>query len=401
MAARFRIDQVTPGQGVLDRSRHDLIAGEILTLVVPSPVAGATYTWEIVDKVGSTAVLSASTGTTVTIGLAATIVAFCGFVIKLTETVGSTVTTRKRIASVRSAVSSLRPIMFAETANRFDTLALNDASQSTDNALYADRAGLGSSAQNFRGYAEALYEMAVAIDAIIVSAVGLATGAPVNVTKSAAVIGVSTLAARQDHKHDVTTDAAAAVVAGASASEGASASLARADHGHSVATAAPVAVAAANAEGASGSFARADHVHAHGTGHTGDTDHGLATASNHGFMSSTYAAKLDSITNEVIFVTVAGTSKTLALSDGTTTQLCTAGTAIAITVPTNTSVPFPIGTVISFIAESTGQVTLTPFDGTVTIESSGNEFKTSRQEAEIFLKKKDTNSWHVTGEKAA
>lgn len=54
--------------------------------------------------------------------------------------------------------------------------------------------------------------------------------APVNVTKAAAAEGTSSLLARADHKHDVTT-------------------------------AAPVAVGRANAEGSSSSLARADHVH--------------------------------------------------------------------------------------------------------------------------------------------
>lgn len=324
---------MTPGAGVLDRSRHDLIAGEIITLVVPSPVAGATYNWEILDKVNSTGVLSSATGTTVTIGSSGTIVAFCGFLIQLTETIGSTVTRVKRLATVRSTLSGLRPMFLGETANARDTLASHNAAQSTDNALYADRAGLGVSEQNYRGWAEGLYEMALAIDSFVTQ----------------------------------TT---------------------------------PSSVGAANALGSATTLARADHVHAHGT-HTATNAHQLATASQHGFMSSTYAAKLDSIQNEIVFVTVAGTSKTLALSDATTTQICTAGTAIEIRVPANASVPYPVGTLISLIADSTGQVTVVADTGAVTIESSGDEFKTAREGAEIFIKQKSANVWHVTGEKSA
>jgi len=54
--------------------------------------------------------------------------------------------------------------------------------------------------------------------------------APVNVTKATAAIGVSTEAARSDHKHDIATATAGSV--GQTSSEGTSTSLARADHVH-------------------------------------------------------------------------------------------------------------------------------------------------------------------------
>jgi len=53
----------------------------------------------------------------------------------------------------------------------------------------------------------------------------------VNVTKAAAAVGVGTTAARDDHKHDVTT--AAAVSISTSNAEGTATSLARSDHVHS------------------------------------------------------------------------------------------------------------------------------------------------------------------------
>lgn len=58
----------------------------------------------------------------------------------------------------------------------------------------------------------------------------LATVAPADVTKDAAVIGVSTEAAKADHKHDIST--AAPVALGTANAEGSSTSLARADHVH-------------------------------------------------------------------------------------------------------------------------------------------------------------------------
>ena len=58
--------------------------------------------------------------------------------------------------------------------------------------------------------------------------------APVDVTKAAAVVGVSTEAARQDHKHDVSTATAGAATPGDAATEGVATSLARSDHQHSL-----------------------------------------------------------------------------------------------------------------------------------------------------------------------
>ena len=60
----------------------------------------------------------------------------------------------------------------------------------------------------------------------------LATSPPVNITKSSAVVGTAILAARSDHKHDITTATATSI--GATNAEGTSTSIARADHTHSV-----------------------------------------------------------------------------------------------------------------------------------------------------------------------
>ena len=92
----------------------------------------------------------------------------------------------------------------------------------------------------------------------------LTATAPVNVTKAAAVVGVSGEAARQDHKHDVTT----AVV---------------------------VNVGTVNAEGASAALARADHVHAHGNQAGGALHADVIAAGAAGFMTGADKTKLDSV----------------------------------------------------------------------------------------------------------
>jgi hypothetical protein len=93
---------------------------------------------------------------------------------------------------------------------------------------------------------------------------------PADVTKAAAAVGVSGEAARQDHKHDVSTAITGAVQIGDAAAEGSASSLARSDHTHSVAApgapAVPVAVGSVNSEGVATSLARSDHVHAVGVG---------------------------------------------------------------------------------------------------------------------------------------
>ena len=72
------------------------------------------------------------------------------------------------------------------------------------------------------------------LDGIAASAAALTSSAPENATKSAAVVGVATTAARADHKHDVTTAAASSLAPGGSNAEGSSTSLARADHTHAL-----------------------------------------------------------------------------------------------------------------------------------------------------------------------
>lgn len=65
--------------------------------------------------------------------------------------------------------------------------------------------------------------------------VALTTNAPANVTAAAAAVGVGTAAARDDHKHNISTAAPSALVVGGSAVTGTSTSLALADHVHALA----------------------------------------------------------------------------------------------------------------------------------------------------------------------
>jgi len=86
--------------------------------------------------------------------------------------------------------------------------------------------------------------------------------APSDVTKSSAVVGISTEAARADHKHNISTAIVGSITPGDSASEGTSTSLARADHIHSISGfGVPVKIGSSNSAGISNTFSRSDHVH--------------------------------------------------------------------------------------------------------------------------------------------
>jgi hypothetical protein len=101
------------------------------------------------------------------------------------------------------------------------------------------------------------------LDGIASGAAALTATPPVNVTKSAAVVGVGTTAARHDHKHDIDTAIAGTISPDDTADEGTATTLSRSDHRHAIAADAPTAtgVATASAEGVVSSFARSDHAH--------------------------------------------------------------------------------------------------------------------------------------------
>lgn len=120
--------------------------------------------------------------------------------------------------------------------------------------------------------------------------------APVNVTKAAANIGTSTEPARADHKHDVTTAVAVALGIGSSNNEGVATTLARSDHTHTITGhgSTTAVVSGAGTVGVVTNFARGDHTHGHGT-HADGTHHAAATVSVAGFMSASDKAKLNNI----------------------------------------------------------------------------------------------------------
>ena len=179
--AEFRIDQPGgAGSGVAGESRVDLLPGFVVELHA-TPVAGATFTWEILDKVNApVAFLTGTTGLTVNIGSAGVdIPAFCGFMVRLTQNLLGVITVQDRVAAVRSAVAQIRPPLFGEQSPSVQTLNANNPALSTDNAVYPDLAGLGVPGNNPFGWREWAWEIAKALET---TAAVVGTPAPIKIS---------------------------------------------------------------------------------------------------------------------------------------------------------------------------------------------------------------------------
>jgi len=91
-----------------------------------------------------------------------------------------------------------------------------------------------------------------------------------------------------------------------------------------------------------------------------------------------------------------GTSYTLALSDAGQFVTLSNASAITLTVPPNSSVAFPVSTVINLAQTGAGQVTVAPGSG-VTIDSYDGHTNLAGEYASGTLKKTATNTWLLMG----
>lgn len=89
-------------------------------------------------------------------------------------------------------------------------------------------------------------------------------------------------------------------------------------------------------------------------------------------------------------------SYTLVLADAGKAVEMNVGSANNLTVPPNSSVAFPIGTVITVSQIGSGQTTLVAGAG-VTLLSNGSKLKLTGQYAEASLRKRATDTWIVSG----
>ncbi len=113
-------------------------------------------------------------------------------------------------------------------------------------------------------------------------------------------------------------------------------------------------------------------------------------------------AKLASTTALQAFNAQTGTSYTLGLSDADFGLMLTLSnaSAITLTVPNESSVNFPVGSLINFTQLGAGQVTVAAASG-VTINSQGAKTKTTGTYAVGSLIKMSSNNWLLFGNLAA
>lgn len=132
--------------------------------------------------------------------------------------------------------------------------------------------------------------------------------------------------------------------------------------------------------------------------------HNSDTTSVHGISDTTllattsYVDNADSDKVDKLITTneQTGTTYTLVLSDSSKLVELNNASAITLTVPTNSSVAYPVGTKIDLLQTGAGQVTVTPAGG-VTINGFGDATKLSGQWAAASLVKRATDTWVMIG----
>lgn len=109
------------------------------------------------------------------------------------------------------------------------------------------------------------------------------------------------------------------------------------------------------------------------------------------------AWRLASAATNALLVSIVGgsASYTLVASDAGRFIQITHSSPVTLTVPTNASVAFPIGTQINIMQFGTQQITIS--GAGVTLLSSGNKLKTTDQYSVATLIKTDTDTWVAVG----
>ena len=109
------------------------------------------------------------------------------------------------------------------------------------------------------------------------------------------------------------------------------------------------------------------------------------------------AAELDAVATAMIAINAqTGTTYTTVLADDGKLITCDNGSAIALTIPPNSSVAYGIGTQINIMQLGAGTVTITAGAG-VTLRSDGSKLKTNAQYAVATCCKIATDIWVVVG----
>lgn len=96
--------------------------------------------------------------------------------------------------------------------------------------------------------------------------------------------------------------------------------------------------------------------------------------------------------------TAAGTTDTLVLADANNVVETTNGSAIAVTVPTNASVPIPVGATVIYRQIGTAQASFTGDTGvTINCPAALNPV-TREQYSTVALTKRATDTWIISGD---
>ena len=104
-------------------------------------------------------------------------------------------------------------------------------------------------------------------------------------------------------------------------------------------------------------------------------------------------------TMQLAVSTTSSTSYTIALADVDKMLLFSAASGVALTVPTNAAVAFPIGATVNVCQYGAGQLTITP-NGGVTVSATPG-LKTRAQYSAFSLIKVGTDSWVAFGDLSA
>lgn len=107
------------------------------------------------------------------------------------------------------------------------------------------------------------------------------------------------------------------------------------------------------------------------------------------------------VTPTTVELTSPGTTYTLVIGDAQLYKKMSDGTGIAITVPPNSAVAFPVGTEISFEQAGAGQLTFGEGSGVTINFPSAQSLLTFEATAVVALKKVATDIWTLMGNLAA
>lgn len=128
--------------------------------------------------------------------------------------------------------------------------------------------------------------------------------------------------------------------------------------------------------------------------------HSGGAAVKHVFVSEALNAFEAGLNETIPLNAQTGTSYTLAATDAGDLVTLTNASAITLTVPTNASVPFAIGTQITIARAGSGSLTVAGDTG-VTVSSANSFLKLRSQWSAATLIKTNTNSWILIGDLSA